>query len=171
MEHAKGLIEFINASPSPFHAVASGIKRLSQAGFQFIDEGTDWRGIVGPGGKFFTVRANTSIIAFAVGSKFTGNKGFAIAASHTDSPTMHLKPRSASSKGLYNQVAVGLYGGGRWVTWFDRDLSIAGSVCTQKSGHKVEQKLIFVNRPSKFLLFNSTCQAPRLCMIMNIAAP
>ena len=42
-----GLCAFLDASPSPFHAVASMISMLEQAGFSALDEADDWQLVSG----------------------------------------------------------------------------------------------------------------------------
>ena len=52
MEHAEfntNLLEFLNASPTPWHAVASMKHRLDQAGFKALDEKEDWELEAGQG--------------------------------------------------------------------------------------------------------------------------
>ena len=80
-----------------------------------------------------------------MGQKFDHNKtGFNLIGAHTDSPCLKLNPVSkASNKGI-EQCVVGLYGGGLWHTWFDRDLSIAGRVIV-KNGNMYEQRLVKIN--------------------------
>lgn len=37
MQAAQGFLDFVNASPSPFHAVATAAKRLERCGFQKVN--------------------------------------------------------------------------------------------------------------------------------------
>jgi len=65
---------------------------------------------------------------------------------HTDSPVLRIKPHSKKQADGFLQVGVETYGGGKWMTWFDRDLSIAGRLMVRDS-EKVVQKLVKVDRP------------------------
>ncbi|RZI89179.1 MAG: M18 family aminopeptidase, partial [Pseudomonas sp.] len=50
----QGLIEFLKASPTPFHATASLVQRLEAAGFQRLDERDSWATV--PGGRYYLTR-------------------------------------------------------------------------------------------------------------------
>uniref|UniRef100_A0A7N0VEM2 Aspartyl aminopeptidase n=1 Tax=Kalanchoe fedtschenkoi TaxID=63787 RepID=A0A7N0VEM2_KALFE len=125
------LIEFLNASPTAFHAVDEARKRLEAAGYERISEKDDWK--LEAGKKYFFTRNYSTIIAFAIGKKYVGGNGFHIVGAHTDSPCLKLKPVSKVSKGGYLEVGVQTYGGGLWHTWFDRDLTIAGRVILRET--------------------------------------
>ncbi|CAI9096860.1 OLC1v1033099C3 [Oldenlandia corymbosa var. corymbosa] len=117
-------IDFLNASPTGFHAVEEAKKRLKGAGYQQISEREDWE--LEAGKKYFFTRNYSTIVAFAIGKKYVAGNGFQIIGAHTDSPCLKLKPASKVSKGGYLEVGVQTYGGGLWHTWFDRDLTVAG---------------------------------------------
>jgi len=70
-----------------------------------------------------------------------------MAAAHTDSPVLKVKPVSKKLNSGYLQVAVETYGGGLWNTWFDRDLSLAGRVIVSSDDKTFETKLVRINRP------------------------
>lgn len=127
---ASDLINFLNASPTAFHAVDEAKRQLKDAGFDQIFEREDWS--LEAGKKYFFTRNYSTIVAFAIGKKYVAGNGFHIVGAHTDSPCLKLKPISKVTKGGYLEVGVQTYGGGLWHTWFDRDLAVAGRVVVKK---------------------------------------
>ncbi|XP_074316547.1 putative aspartyl aminopeptidase [Silene latifolia] len=127
---ASDLIDFLNASPTAFHAVDESKRRLKEAGFQQISEKDDWSLEIGK--KYFFTRNYSTIVAFTVGKKYVAGNGFYIIGAHTDSPCLKLKPVSKVSKGGFLEVGVQTYGGGLWHTWFDRDLAVAGRIVVKQ---------------------------------------
>ncbi|KAI9031728.1 peptidase M18 [Phycomyces nitens] len=142
---ALAFIDFLNASPSPFHAVSESVQRLEKAGFQRLSERQDWD--LKKQGKYFFTRNGSSVVAFVVGGKYETGNGFSIVGAHTDSPCLKVKPVSKKEQVGYVEVGVELYGGGIWHTWFDRDLGIAGRVMVQNQDGSFRHTLVRVNRP------------------------
>jgi len=124
--NALDLIAFIDASPSPWHAVASAERRLLESGFTALTETERWR--LKPGGRHYVVRGGSSLIAFIVGAQPLAAAGFRIVGAHTDSPGLRLKPRAALGGDGLARVAVEVYGGPILATFADRDLGLAGRV-------------------------------------------
>ncbi|CAE1262119.1 DNPEP [Acanthosepion pharaonis] len=123
---AKNLLNFINKSPSPFHAVDELKHMLKSAGFQELRETEHWE--LEQSKKYFVTRNESTIIAFAVGGRYQPGNGFSFVGAHTDSPCLKS------------------YGGGIWNTWLDRDLTLAGRIMVQTTNH-IEHRLINVKKP------------------------
>ncbi|KQJ91766.1 probable aspartyl aminopeptidase [Brachypodium distachyon] len=143
------LIDYLNASPTAFHAVVEAKRKLKAAGFTQLSERDEWAGLE-PGKKYFFTRNHSTIVAFAIGAKYVAGNGFHIIGAHTDSPCLKLKPVSKITKGGYLEVGVQTYGGGLWYTWFDRDLTIAGRVIVRekkKDTVSYTHKLVRVQEP------------------------
>ncbi|KAJ3155480.1 hypothetical protein HDU89_006443 [Geranomyces variabilis] len=143
---AEGFIKFVNASPSPFHAVETARQELLAKGFEEIQERDSWSGKLKKGGKYFFTRNKSCIAAFAVGGKYESGNGFAVVGAHTDSPCLKIKPHSKKEKSGYTQVGVQTYGGGLWHTWFDRDLGLAGRAFVKSADDKLEHRLVRIDR-------------------------
>ncbi len=123
---AKDLLDFIDASPSPWHAVASCETRLQAAGFSRLEEVDRWQ--LTSGGKHYVVRGGSSIIAFIVGSSSPAESGLRLIGAHTDSPGLRIKPKPAEDAQGMVRLGVEVYGGPILATFADRDLSLAGRV-------------------------------------------
>ena len=132
-EQAQGLLDFIDASPSPWHAVATVSKQLLTQGFIELTEQDDWQ--LAPSGRYFVNRGGASIIAFTLGKKPMLDSGFRIVGAHTDSPGLRLKPKAAFAGSGLIRIAVEVYGGPILATFTDRDLSIAGRVMVKNGSH------------------------------------
>ncbi len=129
---ARDLINFIDASPTPYHAVETSKARLEEAGFSALLEADSWD--LDPGARHYVVRNEGSLAAFVVGSTPPAESGFRFIGAHTDSPNLRLKPRpDVTAQGL-RQLAVEPYGGLLLHTWLDRDLSLAGRVTLREGG-------------------------------------
>lgn len=92
---AHAFLDFVNASPSPFHAVHNAKQMLLARGFVQLSERESWKGAVSRGGKYFVTRNGSALVAFAVGGKYEARNGFVAVAAHTDSPCPKVKPVSA----------------------------------------------------------------------------
>ncbi|KAI2636315.1 peptidase [Hypomontagnella submonticulosa] len=144
---ALDFLDFVNASPTPYHAVQSSIERLVKAGFSLIKERDNWSSNLRPGGKYYMTRNGSTIVAFAIGAKWKPGNPIAMLGAHTDSPCLRIKPVSKKSGVGFMQVGVETYGGGIWHSWFDRDLSIAGRALVKDGKGNFVQKLVKVDRP------------------------
>eukprot|EP01095_Lingulamoeba_sp_RSL-Kostka_P000559 TRINITY_DN10848_c0_g1_i1.p1 TRINITY_DN10848_c0_g1~~TRINITY_DN10848_c0_g1_i1.p1 ORF type:complete len:484 (+),score=182.45 TRINITY_DN10848_c0_g1_i1:57-1454(+) len=158
MTSPEGLLEFVNNSPSPFHATNELSKNFEAAGFEKLSEEESWQGKLKQGGKYYFTRNQSTLYAFVVGGKFEPGNGFSIVAAHTDSPCLKLKPVSKKEAFGYLEVGVQTYGGGLWHTWFDRDLKLAGRVIVKKN-EQYKHLLVDINKP--------VLRVPTLCIHLN----
>jgi aspartyl aminopeptidase len=141
---AHELIDFIDASPSPWHAVASAEKLLLANGFTRLEENERWQ--LAAGKRYYVVRGGASIIAFLFGNDPLVETGFRIVGAHTDSPGLRLKPKAALAGDGLIRLAVEVYGGPILATFTDRDLSLAGRVVLRtKTGQ--ETRLLRFDQP------------------------
>ena len=135
------LIDFIDRSPSPYHAVANAKAMLRGAGFEELDERR--RFSIKEGGSYFVERNGSALIAFRIPE---GASAFSIVAAHTDSPVLHIKPDPENvSSGLYTTLNAEIYGGMLAQPWFDRPLSVAGRVFVRK-GNEISCHLVDIGR-------------------------
>jgi len=125
-QQAQDLLDFIDASPSPWHAVQTASQRLQAAGFCPLNEVDRWS--LRAGGRYYVTRGGSSLIAFVVGEAPLAEQGLCLVGAHTDSPGLRLKPRPADSVGGVVRLGVEVYGGPILATFADRDLSLAGRV-------------------------------------------
>ena len=140
------LIDFLAASPTPFHAVEQLAKRLLNAGFERLHEADAWR--VEPGGRYFTTRNGSSLIAWIMPARpAVSESGFRMVGAHTDSPCLKVKPHPELHQQGYVQLGVEVYGGVLLNPWFDRDLSIAGRVSYLSQSGDVSHTLIDFSQP------------------------
>ena len=140
-DYNKGLISFLDESPTAFHAVASIKKKLVANGYSELAESEKWE--LTEGGKYFVTRNDSSIIAFRVPS--FNFAGFMISAAHSDSPAFKVKENPEIVENGYVKLNVEGYGGMLMAPWLDRPLSVAGRVIV-KSGNRYEVKLVNVDR-------------------------
>ena len=103
------LLEYIDASPTPFHAVAETAARLAAQGYRLLDEAEPWE--VAPGDKVYLTRGGGSLAAFHIGQAPAADAGFHLIGAHTDSPTLRIKPNPELRKAGYAQLGVEPYGG------------------------------------------------------------
>jgi len=136
---AAGLCEFIDASPSPFHACATVAARLVAAGYAELGEADRWPA---EPGRYFIVRAG-SLVAWNT----TGSRGaFRIVGAHTDSPNLRVKQRPDRQVAGWRVVALEPYGGAWLNSWLDRDLGISGRLSV-RDGAGLAHRLVRIDDP------------------------
>ncbi len=137
-------LDFLNASPTPFHAVANIARRLDEAGFIRLREHDTWH--LEDGKRYYVVRNGSSIVAFCNTGE-PGRDGVRMIGAHTDSPCLKVKPRPERVNNGYFRLSAEVYGGVLLNPWFDRDLSLAGRVTLQTGDRDLVHRLIDFRRP------------------------
>lgn len=120
------LFDFLQNSPTPYHAVEQMAQRLEAAGFERLDEQAEWS--LASGQRYYVTRNDSTIIAFQTGHGDPVKQGVRMIGAHTDSPCLRVKPNPELFRKGYYQLGVEVYGGALLNPWFDRDLSLAGRV-------------------------------------------
>ena len=142
MDTLEGFLTFVEQSPTAFHATAAFAEQLRRQGFSELKETAPW--LVDAGGRYFVVRNDAAIIAFAVPE--TGFSAFRVVAAHGDSPTFKLKPVFEDRTGEgYVRLNVEKYGGMIMSSWLDRPLSVAGRLVIRE-GAGVAVRLVNLDR-------------------------
>ena len=145
---------FINNSPTAFHAVKNISELLEKEGYHRLDEKKNY--LLNNGGKYYVSRNDSSLIAFQIPKKEW--KGFSIMASHSDSPCFKLKENPETRGDSFVTLNVEKYGGMIQLGWLDRPLSVAGRVII-KSGEEFVTKLADFN--------DNACIIPNLAIHLN----
>ncbi|MCD4667425.1 MAG: M18 family aminopeptidase [Sulfurimonas sp.] len=147
----EGLLGFLDASPTPFHATRNMSMMLANAGFIKLIETEKWN--LKEGQKYFVTRNDSSVIAFTFphvperSDKCPwGAKNYTMVGSHTDSPNLKLKPNPVIKEHGVVKFGVEPYGGLLLNSWFDRDLSLAGRVSYLDSNDEIKDTLIDVKK-------------------------
>jgi len=159
LQQVQNLLDFIDASPSPWHAVKTVEARLADFQFVKLDETAKW--VLQPGGRYYVIRDDSSIIIFVQGQKPLLETGFKIIGAHTDSPGLRIKPNAASAMDGLLRLGVEVYGGPILATFTDRDLSLAGRISYKDDQNNIVSLLVKFDRP--------LLRLPNLAIHMNRA--
>ncbi|KAI0122934.1 aminopeptidase I zinc metalloprotease-domain-containing protein [Xylariales sp. AK1849] len=144
----KPFCHFLQENPTVFHAVDYFKTKMVKLGYTELPARDDWTGKLEPGGKYFSTRNGSTVIAFTVGKAYKPGNGVAMIAGHIDALTAKLKPVSSKpNKAGYLQLGVAQYAGGLNETWWDRDLTIGGRVIVRDDSGKTSSKLVKLDWP------------------------
>lgn len=137
---ADHLCRFIDASPSPYHAVATTAATLEGAGFEEV-------GLADPfptgAGRCF-VRRGGCLIAWVQTGSLPGR--IHLVGAHTDSPNLRIKPVPDRVSAGVRQLGVEVYGSPLLNSWLDRDLGLSGRVSV-RDDRGVSSVLVRVDEP------------------------
>ena len=144
-QQVQHLLDFVDASPSPWHVIKSVEAQLAGFNFVKLDETLKWT--LEPSGRYYLVRDDSSIIIFVLGQKPLVETGFKMIGAHTDSPGLRIKPNTATSIDGLLRVGVEIYGGPILATFTDRDLSLAGRVNFKDAKNNIVSSLVKFDSP------------------------
>jgi aspartyl aminopeptidase len=99
LDYNQGLFDFINSSPTAFHAVAKIRSLFHEHDFVELHENQYWN--LEKGKSYFTIREGAAIAAFSIGSEEEIVDGFRMIGSHGDSPCLQIKPQAEVSSSPY----------------------------------------------------------------------
>jgi len=137
----EGLLGFLDASPTPFHATQNMAMMFENAGFIALREQEKWN--LEAGKKYYVTRNDSSVIVFTYPKE---QKNYLMVGAHTDSPNLKLKPNPLIKEHGVVKFGVESYGGLLLNPWFDRDLSIAGRVSYLDAEESLQSALVNVEK-------------------------
>lgn len=129
------ICSFLNGSYTAYHAVKNSEGFLLENGFSRLEIQDKWD--IKIGGKYYVVKNGSAIVAFVVGENFAFN----IAASHTDSPCLHIKGKELIASPEGARLNVEAYGGLILYSLLDTPLKVAGRIVV-KEGDMLVSKLV-----------------------------
>ena len=132
------LINYIENSPTAWHAVEELKKKLQALSFIELREKERWD--LKPGQKYFVVRNGSSICAFITPTSVP-EKALVVGA-HTDSPALKIKPNGEYCQENVTMLSVEIYGGPLLSSWLNRDLMIAGKVVYADAQDNITHRLV-----------------------------
>lgn len=138
---SRRLLDLLDHSPTPFHAVATAADELIEAGFVEVAAGAPI-----PARGRVLIRRGGALVAWAISDAHDAASAVRVVGAHTDSPNLRIKPQPDTASGRWRQLGVEIYGGALLNSWLDRDLGLAGRVAVRE-GDGVMTRLFSDNRP------------------------
>lgn len=132
------LVAFLDRSPTAWHAVAHTQDQLKHAGFIELSEQSAWN--LQPGQRYCVTRNGSSLCSFV--TPRSTPKRLRLFASHTDSPSLKLKPQPEIRKHQAILLGVEVYGAPLLSSWLNRDLGIAGRVLYTNHQGEIKESLV-----------------------------
>lgn len=140
----KDLLDFLDSSPTPWHAVEN-LKNLGKKhAFHSLSEKQKWS--LQSQKKYMVERGGESFAAFVLPPKTP--KRLRLVSSHTDSPSLKVKPDPLFQKANMLLLGVEVYGAPLLNSWLNCDLGIAGRIVYEDQAGKFKQTTIKITEPS-----------------------
>ncbi|MFM8825731.1 MAG: M18 family aminopeptidase [Actinomycetota bacterium] len=128
-----GLLQWLDACPTPFHSARRAADELVAAGFGEVP------GLGGDLPARGVLVREGSVAAWVLAP---GARTFRVIGTHTDSPNLRVHPNPSFGAHGWEQLGVEIYGGVLLNSWLDRDLGVAGRVISSTG----EQRLFSERR-------------------------
>ncbi len=141
-EVAEGLCAYLDASPSPFHAVEQAALLLEAHQFVRVEETQPFP--TQPG-RYVVLRGG-SLVAWSSADDNAPATPYRVVGAHTDSPNLRVKPRPDVVRAGWQLLGVEVYGGPLLNSWLDRDLGLSGRVAVRTDGG-YQTHLLLVDEP------------------------
>lgn len=132
--------EFLDQSPTSYHAARELSERLAVQDFQPLDEKEVWQ--LEKGKSYFVLRGG-SLCAFSLPHKKL--KKSLILGSHTDTPSLKIKPHPDIVHHNMAMLGVEVYGVPLLASWLNRDLAIAGRVVVSDEDGNLQERLVWLD--------------------------
>ncbi len=139
-EFKDNLINFIKKSTCSFTCIKEIEKRLKKKGYKKLLETDNWE----MSNKFYITRDDASIIAIEIPKKI--KESFTIITTHSDTPSLLLKPDGEYIKDNYLKCNIMPYGGLLNYGWLDHTLSLSGRIIIKKD-NKLISKIVDFKKP------------------------
>jgi len=140
-EFKKKIINFIEKANSSYTCIKEIKNILKNNGFTELFESDIWNISTG---KYFIIRNDASVIAIDIPNKITNS--FSIVTTHSDTPSLLLKPNGAYNKENYLKYNIMPYGGLLNYGWLDHPLSLSGRIVTKKD-NKLNIEIVDYRKP------------------------
>lgn len=150
ISNAKKYLDFVNESPSKFHAIDNVVKSLDEKGYKPLKIDEEWE--LESFGKYYIIQDGSALIAFQINKinqETYIKNGIRLVCAHSDSPSIKIKPNAEiNGRGSLIQLNTQPYAWPILSTWFDRPLSMAGRIALKgNNAFNPEIKLIDFKSP------------------------
>lgn len=144
---AEDMMEYIWASPTPYHCVQQTSERLEAKGFKEVS-GTGTLGTCnGAHGQTLSDRGYIAKGGSILMWNRAGSGPVRIVTAHSDSPNLRIKPKADIDKANMKVVGVETYGGLLKNSWLDRDLGVAGHLIVESANSEIEEIPVRIDEP------------------------
>ncbi len=145
MNNNQELINFLNECTCSFTTIQKVTDILSTNNFTKLELNSKWN--IKPNNNYFTTLSDSSIIAFKIPSN---PKKMNIIISHSDTPSLKLKPNGIYETNNITQFNIMPYGGIINYSWLDHPLSLAGKITIEKN-NQIKEKIIDTKKPEMII--------------------